>query len=140
MSLARTGSRRYRRTLLALSICALFSASASAITAPGLHSAGSITYDALGTPTVQAATQDDVAFLQGYAQAKARFFEMDFDRRAANGTLAELVGQSALANDVQVRTLGLGRAAWATWSALDDDTKGWLQSYSDGVKDRKSVV
>ncbi len=58
---------------------------------------------------------------------------MDFDRRAAGGTLAELVGQSALANDVQVRTLGLGRAAWATWSALDDDTKGWLQSYTDGV-------
>ena len=133
MNLARAGSRRYRRTLLAFYICAFFASSASAITAPGLHSSGSITYDALGTPTIQAATQNDVAFLQGYAQAQARFFEMDFDRRAASGTLAELVGESALANDVQVRTLGLGRAAWATWSALDDDTKGWLQSYTDGV-------
>ena len=133
MNLARTGSSRYCRTLLAFSICAFFAAPASAIVAPGLAAPGSITYDALGTPTIQAATQNDVAFLQGYATAQARFFEMDFDRRAANGTLAELVGASALANDVQVRTLGLGRAAWATWSALDDDTKGWLQSYADGV-------
>ncbi len=135
MNLARTGVRRYRRILLAFSIFCAFAAPASAITvaAPGLSAPGSISYDALGTPTIQAATQNDVAFLQGYAQAQARFFEMDFDRRAAGGTLAELVGQSALASDVQTRTLGLGRAAWATWSALDDDTKGWLQSYADGV-------
>ncbi|HEX4480227.1 MAG TPA: penicillin acylase family protein [Rudaea sp.] len=135
MNLARTGARRYRRILLAFSIFAAFAAPASAVTVngPGLSAPGSISYDALGTPTIQAATQNDVAFLQGYAQAQARFFEMDFDRRAASGTLAELVGGSALASDVQTRTLGLGRAAWATWSALDDDTKGWLQSFSDGV-------
>ncbi len=135
MSQSRSGSRRYRRILLALSIssfCAL-PAAAATISAPGLAASGTISYDALGTPTISAANQDDAAFLQGYAQAQARFFEMDFDRRAAGGNLAELVGAGALANDVQTRTLGLGRAAWATWQALDDDTKGWLQSYADGV-------
>ncbi|MEP6485204.1 MAG: penicillin acylase family protein [Rudaea sp.] len=133
MSLARAGVCRSR--ILAFSICATFAlpGTAASISAPGLSSPGTIYYDALGTPTIQAANQNDVAFLQGYAQANARFFEMDFDRRAAGGNLAELVGVSALSNDVQTRTLGLSRAAWTTWQALDDDTKGWLKSFSDGV-------
>jgi penicillin amidase len=106
---------------------------ADPIIAPGLSAPGTITYDILGTPTIQAANDNDAAFLQGYAQANARFFEMDFDRRAASGSLAELVGSAALASDVQTRTLGLRRAAYATWSALDDTTRGWLTAYSDGV-------
>ena len=135
MSFSRAGVRRYRRILLALSICAIFAlpAAATTISAPGLSQPGTISYDALGTPTIRAANQDDAAFLQGYAEAQARFFEMDFDRRAAAGNLAELVGINALANDVQSRTLGLGRAAWTTWQALDEDTRGWLQSFSNGV-------
>jgi penicillin G amidase len=135
MSAFRTGLRRGSRTLLTFSICIGLAgpAAAATISAPGLSAPGSIFYDALGTPTIQAANENDVAFLQGYAQAQARFFEMDFDRRAAAGTLAELVGVNALANDVQTRTLGLDRAAWATWQALDDDTRGWLKAYTDGV-------
>ena len=34
---------------------------------------------------------------------------------------------------MQTRTLGLDRAAFATWQALDADTKGWLQAFSNGV-------
>jgi penicillin amidase len=134
MTAPRAGDRRMG-TLLSFSIC-IFAAApvgATTVAAPGLSAPGSISYDALGTPVIQAANRYDVAYLQGYAQAQARFFEMDFDRRAAAGTLAELVGAAALASDVQVRTLGLGRAAWATWQALDADTRGWLKAYADGV-------
>ncbi len=135
MSVSRSGCGRRCRVVLALSIlvAASLPLSAQTITAPGLTAPGTISYDALGTPTIQAATDNDAYFLQGYAQAKARFFEMDFDRRAAGGTLAELVGSAALANDVQTRTLGLDRAAWASWYALDDDTRGALKSFADGV-------
>lgn len=138
MFFLRARSGRGGRIFFAFSICigalALSAQiSAQTISAPGLSAPGKISYDALGTPTIQAANDNDAAFLQGYAQAKARFFEMDFDRRAASGTLAELVGEAALANDVQSRTLGLRRAAWATWTALDDTTRGWLKAYSDGV-------
>jgi len=133
MSAMHRSHGRIGRVILYFSIFAALPAAADTITAPGMTGPGTITYDALGMPTVQAANGNDVAFLQGYAQAKARFFEMDFDRRAASGTLAELVGQAALASDVQTRTLGLRRAAWATWQALDDDTKGWLKAYTDGV-------
>ena len=135
MSASRAGGRRGSRTLISFCICIGLAAPAAAttLTAPSLSAPGSISYDVLGTPTIQAANVYDMAFLQGYAQAQARFFEMDFDRRAAAGTLSELVGTAALENDVQIRTLGLGRAAWATWQVLDADTKGWLKSFADGV-------
>jgi penicillin amidase len=108
-------------------------ARADTITAPGMTAPGTIVYDQYAMPTITGATDNDVAFMQGYAQAQARFFEMDFDRREISGTLAELVGQSALANDVQSRTLGLRRSALATWQAMDEDTRGWLQAYANGV-------
>ena len=73
MSFSRAGIGRYSRIFLALSICATFAlpAAAASISAPGLSQPGTISYDALGTPTIRAANQDDVAFLQGYAEAKA---------------------------------------------------------------------
>jgi penicillin amidase len=106
---------------------------ADTFSAPGLSAPGSVDYDTLGIPTITAVTDNDAAFLQGYVQAKARFFEMDFDRRAASGTVAELVGQAALASDVQTRTIGLRRAALASWQAMDDGMRGWLQAYANGV-------
>ena len=135
MPASRAGCGRHGRLFIAFLICIFTAPSllAQTISAPGLSAPGTISYDALGTPTIKAANDNDVAFLQGYAQAKARFFEMDFDRRAASGSLAELVGSAALASDVQTRTLGLRRAAWATWTAFDDSTRGWLKAYADGV-------
>lgn len=108
-------------------------ASAQAIPAPGLGANGSISYDAEGVPTVTAATDEDAAWLVGYAHARDRFFQMDLLRRTASGTLAELVGPSVLARDVELRTLGLRRAAWATWAKTSPEMRGQLKAYSDGV-------
>lgn len=123
-----------RLALLALA-GALASAGALAqtINAPTLSAPGSVAYDAEGIPLVRARTDNDAAFLQGWAHARDRFFQMDTTRRGASGTLAELVGPSVLASDVQTRTIGLRRAAVRTWLALSADTRGWLKAYSDGV-------
>ena len=137
---ARAASGRIGRMVLAFSVsmalAAAFATSADAattITAPGLGAPGKITYDAAGAPTIQASSDNDAAFLQGYAHAQYRFFQMDLTRRAVSGNLAALVGPSQLANDVQARTLGLRRAAERTWIALSDDMRGWLSAYSAGV-------
>ena len=137
---ARAQRGRSGRIPLAISIGLVLAASltspafgATTVTAPALSAPGKITYDALGTPTIQAATDNDAAFLQGYAHAQYRFFEMDLTRRAVSGTLAALVGPSQLANDVQARTLGLRRAAEKTYIALSDDMRGWLSAYVAGV-------
>ena len=137
---ARDTRGRRRRIHLAFSIGFAFAASlatsafgATTITAPALSAPGKITWDALGAPTIQASNDNDAAFLQGYAHAQYRFFEMDLTRRAVSGTLAALVGPSQLANDVQARTLGLRRAAEKTYYALSDDMRGWLAAYAAGV-------
>jgi penicillin G amidase len=131
--------RSTRRTPLAplalsllLGLCA-GTVAAEPLVGPGLKSGGSISYDAEGVPTVTAGTDEDSAWLMGYAHARDRFFQMDLLRRTGSGTLAELVGPAVLAQDVEIRTLGLRRAAWATWAALSPELSGQLKSYSDGV-------
>lgn len=122
------------RTALVLGIAfALGSAAAQAVPAPGLQANGSISYDAQGVPTITAASDEDAAWLMGYAHAQDRFFQMDLLRRTASGTLAELVGAPVLAQDVEIRTLGLRRAAWATWAETGDELRGQLKAYADGV-------
>lgn len=106
---------------------------AETINADGLRAPGSIGTDAAGVPLIRAANDYDAAYLLGYVHARDRLFQMDYTRRAASGTLAELVGQPALASDVQLRTLGLRRAAQLSWSAVDAELRGQLKSYADGV-------
>ncbi|MBN8482516.1 MAG: penicillin acylase family protein [Xanthomonadales bacterium] len=128
-------ARRVSAPLLSLCIGALLAtpAAAQSLSAPGLSAPGRIAWDAEGVPTIDAASDNDAAFLQGYAHARDRFFQMDLTRRSVSGTLAELVGSSQLANDVQARTLGLRRGAVKTWAAMSDDSRGWLRAYADGV-------
>ncbi|MBN8741519.1 MAG: hypothetical protein BGP24_19530 [Lysobacterales bacterium 69-70] len=130
-----TAPRGPGRRLLAFAVAAALSGAAAAepIKAPELKAAASIAVGVEGIPLIKAQNEHDLAFLQGYAHARDRFFQMDYSRRGASGTIAELLGQPALANDVQTRTLGLRRAAWATWQAASDDTRGWLKAYADGV-------
>lgn len=124
------------RTLIALAIASILGASlvqAAPIQAPGLSQPGTITYDADGIPTVTAATDEDAAWLMGYNHARTRFFQMDTLRRGASGTAAELVGPGGLAQDIQVRTLGLRRAAWETWAKYPAELRAQLTSYAHGV-------
>jgi penicillin amidase len=100
---------------------------------PGLSGPVTVYEDALGIPTIKGGSYEDVAYVQGFIHARDRFFQMDYFRKVAQGRLGELVGSPALPNDVQLRTLGLSRAALATWQAADPETKGILQAYANGV-------
>lgn len=100
---------------------------------PGLSGPVTVYEDSLGIPTIEGTSENDVAMVQGWIHARDRFFQMDYFRKVAQGRLGELVGSPALGNDVQLRTLGLARAALATWQSLDAETKGALQSYANGV-------
>ena len=124
------------RTLIALAIASILGATAvnaAPIQGPGLKHPGSISYDAEGIPTVVAATDEDAAWLMGYNHARTRFFQMDTLRRGASGTVAELVGAPGLAQDIQVRTLGLRRAAWEAWVKYPAELRAQLTSYAQGV-------
>jgi penicillin amidase len=133
---ASSSRRPARLRLLCIALASTFVASgvsAVTINASGLRAPGSIGYDAEGVPLIQAANDYDAAFLLGYVHARDRLWQMDYLRRAASGTLAELVGTPALANDIQMRTLGLRRAAQASWTATPDIARGQLRAYVEGV-------
>ncbi len=59
--------------------------------------------------------------MQGYIHAKDRLWQMDLSRRQPQGRLAEVLGEAALASDVQTRTIGFGRAAERSWAVIQAD-------------------
>ena len=76
--------------------------------------------DGWGVPHIYAENEGDLYFVFGYLQAQDRLFLMDFQRRAAEGKLAEVIGERAYESDAFYRTIGLERAAKATKEALEE--------------------
>ena len=105
----------------------------STVRVPGLERSVRVRTDGFGVPHIFAVTDRDALFMLGYLHARDRFFQMDLLRRQFDGTLAELLGESALPSDVQFRTLGLRRAAEASLGALSETTQVWLSAYAAGV-------
>ncbi len=113
-----------------------FSAASGAgaqVALPGLDRPARVVRDVYGVPHVYAKSDHDAYFMVGYLHAQDRLFQMDQSRRQASGTLAELLGPGALASDVQLRTLGLRRAAAKSLAALSPAGVAVLQAYADGV-------
>ena len=100
---------------------------------PGLQAAVSIQRDPFGVPHIRAASEHDVFFAAGFVHAQDRLWQMELIRRAGMGRLAEVVGKDALPIDKMFRTLQLTRLAREMAQSLDEDTRGALQAYADGV-------
>jgi penicillin amidase len=92
-----------------------------------------VTRDRFGIAHVHAGSDHDLFFLQGWVHASDRLFQMDTSRRQASGTIAELLGPAALPSDVQMRTLGLQRAAERSLAVTSPDGLAALEAYADGV-------
>jgi penicillin amidase len=99
----------------------------------GLDQRAEILRDSYGVPHVYAQTAHDLFYLQGYATAQDRLFQMDLYRRAGEGRLAEVLGEPALDSDKQFRTFGLARVAARELRLLRDETRENLTAYADGV-------
>lgn len=104
-----------------------------AVQLTGLGAPAQLSRDRSGIVHVQARTEADLWFMQGYVHARDRLYQMDEFRRTASGTLAELLGTGALASDVQLRTLGLRRAAERSLAALSPGARAALDDYARGV-------
>ncbi len=89
--------------------------------------------DTYGIPHITGDTDHDVICAQGFMHARDRLFQMDVQRRLFSGRVAELLGPAALAQDVQLRTLGLRRAAEASAPAMSAEAIDWMQAYAEGI-------
>jgi penicillin G amidase len=108
-------------------------AAADPVDVPGLEGPGQIDRDGNGIAHIRAGSRHDLFLLQGWVHAQDRLFQMDTRRRQADGTLAELLGPAALPTDVQLRTIGLHRAAARSLPALSADARAVLAAYADGI-------
>lgn len=100
---------------------------------PGLQESVEVVRDEDGVPHVRAQNEDDLYIAQGYVQAQDRLFQMDLSRRQASGRLSEVVGGAALNNDKYFLTLGLRRAAEASYDGYSDKAKNVLAKFAEGV-------
>ncbi|HEU0155223.1 MAG TPA: penicillin acylase family protein [Stellaceae bacterium] len=89
--------------------------------------------DKWGVPTIVAQDDDDAAFGLGFVHAQDRLFQMELQRRYAEGRLAEIFGPDALPVDKEMRVFGLARAAKAEIPFLSPDVAHALEAYAAGV-------
>ncbi len=92
-----------------------------------------IVRDALGVPHITAASIDDALFLQGYATAQDRLWQMDGLRRLAAGRLSEVFGPAMLEADREARRLRMDRIAESDAQNLAPQDRAVLAAYARGV-------
>ena len=74
---------------------------------PGLSAETRVWRDGYGAPHIFVPTLDDAARTLGYLHASERLYQMEMNRRAGQGRLAEVAGPDYLSVDRFIRTLGL---------------------------------
>jgi penicillin amidase len=89
--------------------------------------------DSQGLAHVFADNDHDAYFGMGWVHAQDRIFQMDYSRRQFAGTLAELMGESYLASDIEFRTLGVRRAAEASIAEYDPEILSLMEAYGKGI-------
>jgi penicillin amidase len=104
-----------------------------AMRAPGLGAAVAIERDALGIPTITAASRADVAFGMGFVHGQDRFFQMDLSRRLAAGELAELFGAVAVQQDEKARLFRFRHVAGEVLGEMPAEQRALLDAYTRGV-------
>ena len=92
-----------------------------------------IMIDERGIPTIEAENLSDAFKIQGYLVASERLFQMELLRRAAKGSLSEILGPSTLSNDRWHRILGFAQVAERAWQGLDTNQQEALRHFSWGV-------
>ncbi len=99
----------------------------------GLDAPAQVIRDIDGVPHITAETSHDLFLTQGYVHAQDRFWQMDFWRHVSGGRLSELFGASQVDADSFLRTLGFHRIAAQEYEAADDELRGILDAYAEGV-------
>lgn len=100
---------------------------------PTLDTPLTIRRDRFGVAHVDAASEHDAWFGQGFAAAQDRLWQMEYDRRRAVGRWAEAAGPSGLAADRLARRLGIEIAARADLSVMAADVRAMFEAYAQGV-------
>ncbi len=100
---------------------------------PQLGDSVEVFRDEHAVPHIFAKSMEDAARALGYIHADERLFQMEIQRRAGAGRLAEILGADMLNVDKFTRTLGLYRLAEDSYAQFSPEAKKLIDAYVDGV-------
>jgi penicillin amidase len=103
------------------------------ISAKGLRAPVEIVRDGEGVPHLFAKSERDGWFAMGFVHAQDRLWQMEFQRRIAQGRLSEILGERSYEFDRLMRTLGIARLSERIVAKLDADTLANAEAYAAGV-------
>jgi len=100
---------------------------------PGLTAPGEIVIDRAGIPHIYAANARDGFFLQGYAVARDRLWQIDLGRKRGLGRLSASFGPQFVVQDRAARLLLYRGDMAAEWAAYPAAAKGWTEAFAAGI-------
>jgi penicillin amidase len=100
---------------------------------PDLESEVTVRRDARGIPYIEARSDADLYFAQGYVTASDRLWQMDLLRRVARGETAEIFGERSLESDKHFRRFGFAEVANQSLGSLTPQLRAALNAYAGGV-------
>lgn len=103
------------------------------ISVDGLKAEVSIRRDDRDIPYIEAKSDADLYFAQGYVTASDRLWQMDIMRRLGRGEMAEILGGSVLEEDKRWRRLGFSEIADKSLGELTPELRAALNDYARGV-------
>jgi len=118
---------------LFLSLAVFGQAETKTLTVQGLHEPVIVRRDGRSIPYIEARSDADLYFAQGYVTASDRLWQMDVMRRVARGQTAEIFGKATLEEDKRWRTLGFSKIAEESLQYILPESRAALENYARGV-------
>ena len=119
--------------LLLLSTTGFAQVSSTSLSISGLKESVTVRRDERGIPYIEAKTEEDLYFAQGFVTASDRLWQMDLLRRVSRGESAEIFGKATLEEDKRWRKFGFSKIAEESLPLLAPDLRNALENYARGV-------
>ena len=103
------------------------------VTVDGLENPVKIIRDAYAVPHIRAASARDAFFALGLVHAQDRLWQMELNRRGAQGRLSAILGERTVAHDRLVKTLDLYGYAARALEHQTPEARAALTAYAEGV-------
>jgi penicillin G amidase len=104
-----------------------------ALAIAGLSAPVEVVRDREDVAHIFARTPDDLYTALGFVHAQERLWQMEMQRRTAQGRLSEIFGERTFGADVFLRTLDLAGHAERSLAALPAEARSALDAYARGV-------
>ena len=119
--------------VFAVSVTATIVSAQTELPAAGLNGPVNVSFDSRAIPYIEASSEADLYFAQGFITARDRLWQMDLLRRVAAGETAEIFGRSTLEEDKRWRRFGFAAVSEESLKNVSPEARAALDNYARGV-------